>query len=124
MITQRSLKLFHKAAREVPAYADFLKERGLNPQSIVTVQNFKQVPVTIKKNYLQQYPLPDLLWGGGLDKPLIFCATSGSTGEPYYFPRDDKLAWQYSFVVEDFLRRGQVSEKKPALVIVAFGMGI
>jgi len=124
MITKRSLGLFNHAAANVPAYADFLKERKIEPGSIKTTRDFKHVPITSKKNYLQQYPMPELLWRGDLGRPLIFCSTSGSTGMPYYFARDEKLSWQYSWLVEDFLKHGQGTKQKQVLVILAFGMGV
>lgn len=124
MVTKRSLELFQRAARDVPAYADFLKAHGLDPSTIKDVHDFKKVPATSKKNYLEQYSLPELLWDGSMDKPLIFCSTSGSTGVPYYFPRNDRLSWQYSWLIEDYLKRGQRDNKKPVLIIIGFGMGV
>lgn len=124
MVTKRSLRLFHQAANRVPAYGDFLKKDGLEPQDIKTARDYKRVPLTSKKNYLEKYPLPDLMWDGTLNKPLILSATSGSTGVPYYFLRDEKLSWQYSWLIEDFLKRGQTKNKEPVLVIIGFGMGI
>jgi phenylacetate-CoA ligase len=122
--TKRSLLLFHKAAEQIPAYADFLKDRGLNPEQIKTIRDLKKIPTISKKNYLQKYPLQKLVWQDSLDKPLIFCSTSGSTGVPYYFPRDEKLSWQYSWLIEDFLNNGSGVKREPVLVILAFGMGV
>jgi phenylacetate-CoA ligase len=123
MVTQKSLDLFHKASREIRAYAEFLKSNNINPEDIKSAEDYKNIPITSKKTYLQKYPLHDLVWGGDLNKPLIFCATSGSTGAPYYFPRTDELSQQYSKLIENYLmQRG--SENGPTLIIVGFGMGI
>lgn len=124
-MNKRSLALFRQAAQSIPAYNDYLKARNVNPDTIVTSQDWSNVPLTSKKTYLQQYPLKDLLWNGTLEKPLIFCATSGSTGEPFYFPRTDQLSWQYSWLVQKYLSyaSGRAAQG-PVLVIVAFGMGI
>ncbi|MBI2285815.1 phenylacetate--CoA ligase family protein [Candidatus Saccharibacteria bacterium] len=124
MVTKRSLALFHKAANEVPAYADFLSSRGFDPSVIKTSHDFKKVPITSKKNYLQQYPLDRLVWQGNLETPLLMCSTSGSTGVPYYFPRNDRLSWQYSWLIEDYLKQGTKKDHQPTLVIIAFGMGV
>ena len=118
-----SLELFHKAASQVPAYADFLKQHSIKPAEIKTVDDFKSVPLTSKKNYLQKYPLNQLVWGGDIMKPLIFCSTSGSTGLPYYFPRDEELSEQYSVLIEKFLSV-RPANNQPTLVIIAFGMGV
>ena len=58
----RPLKLFHEAARRVPAYKDFLKKNKVNPAKIKTFKDFQFVPPISKKNYLRQYPLEKLVW--------------------------------------------------------------
>ncbi|MBI2444219.1 MAG: phenylacetate--CoA ligase family protein [Candidatus Magasanikbacteria bacterium] len=119
---RRTLELFHRAAEGVPAYRDFLRRHQINHAKIKSWADFQQVPIINKKNYLRHYPLPALCWGGTLKRPLVFTATSGSTGEPVYFPRGEALDWQYSIIVETFLRQSRSGG--PVLVIVGFGMGV
>lgn len=119
-----ALKIFHAAAKRVPAYKDFLKRRAIDPGAIKTWDDFQSVPPTDKKTYLRQYPLEELVWDGTLAKPLVFTATSGSTGEPFYFPRTNELDWQSSIAHEMFFKNGLAEQDSPTLVIVAFGMGI
>ncbi len=120
---KKSLLLFHQAAKEVPAYKDFLKRNNVDPEKIKNWENLKSVPFTSKKNYLRHYPLENLSWGGSLNKPLIFTSTSGSTGEPFYFHRSFELNWQSSIVHELFLLQGQYKKDELILVVVCFGMG-
>jgi phenylacetate-CoA ligase len=54
----------------------------------------------------------------------VFTATSGSTGQPFYFPRGQALDWQSSINHEMFLRTSGLSREKSTLVIVGFGMGV
>ncbi len=119
-----SLELFHRAAQEVPAYQKFLHKHHIDPQTITGWEDFQRVPITSKKDYLQKNSLANLSWGGKLDKPLQFCATSGSTSEPFYFPREDTLAQQYSEILENFVKYSSHGAKGPTLVIIGFGMGI
>lgn len=121
---KHSLELFHKASKKVPAYKDFLKKGGVNPGEIKTWDDFQKVPPMSKKNYLRKYPLEKLCWGGKLDSPMVYTATSGSTGEPFYFLRSKSLDWQYSVLLEEYLERGGVSKKGPTLVVICFGMGL
>jgi phenylacetate-CoA ligase len=123
MITERSLELFHRAVRELPAYRAFLHENGCNPATIRTVEDMALVPLTSKKSYLQPAVRKDLLWPVDWNGPLSFCSTSGSTGEPYYFPRNDKLAWQASFMAEDFLKQSSYGPGR-TLVLMGLGMGV
>ena len=121
---KRSLALFHKAAKEVPAYKHFLKKNRVNPEKIKSWDDFQKVPITNKKKYLKRYPLNELCWGGDLNKPLVFTSTSGSTGTPTYFVRSSDLDWQYSLLAEEFLQNSLRNSKGETLVIICFGMGV
>lgn len=119
---QKALKLFHDAAKRVPAYKDFLKKHGVKHEKIKTFKDFQDVPLTSKTNYLREYPLEALCWNGDLSAPLVFTSTSGSTGAPFYFCRNSELDWQYSIMQEFFFQHK--NSKGPTLVIVCFGMGV
>jgi phenylacetate-CoA ligase len=123
MISDRSLKLFHKMVAEVPAYKAFLNTNGLKPGSVKDMAQFETIPISTKKNYLQASKPHELLWPKSLTSPLWYCATSGSTGEPYYFPRDDELAARGAEFAEAFLKYGSKGQGK-TLVLMAFGMGV
>jgi phenylacetate-CoA ligase len=123
MISKRSVALFQKAVEEIPAYRAFLKEHNFDPASVVTAADMLAVPVSNKKNYLNLHPLQELIWPEDAGQPLLFCSTSGSTGEPYYFPRNETLSWQYSNIIEKFLRESDNPGGK-TLVIIGFGMGV
>lgn len=121
---KKSLDLFHKAAQQVPAYKDFLKKNKVDHTKVKTWGDFQQVPVISKKNYIREYPLEKLCWDGTMNNPMVLTATSGSTGEPSYFLRQEKLDWQYSLSIEQFLSNNPQTTKGPTLVIICFGMGI
>lgn len=123
MISERSLKLFKKAAQELPAYQNFLTAEGCNPSDIKTVDDFAKVPVTSKKTYLKKYAHSDLLWQSDWNGPMSICSTSGSTGEPYYFPRNNSLAEQASYMAEMFLNNSSYGNSR-TLVLMGFGMGV
>lgn len=121
---RRPLALFHDAARRVPAYKDFLRKNRVNPEKIKTWKDFQNVPPISKEIYLKEYPLEKLCWDGTLQKPLVWTSTSGSTGEPFYFPRGEQLSWEYSILADFFLNNSSYSLQEPTLVIIGFGMGV
>ena len=121
---KNSLSLFHKAAVRVPAYKDFLKKHNIKHELITTWDDFILLPVVNKKNYIRKYPLKDLCWDGSIAKPMILTATSGSTGEPSYFLRQETLDWQYSISMERYLKRAINGSNGTTLIIICFGMGI
>ncbi len=125
----RPLRLLHQAAQRVPAYRKHLLGAGIDPASIETFDTFEafqRVPSIDKQTYLKAHSLPDLCWDGTLERPLTFSATSGSSGEPFYFPRSAALARQSSWIHQTFIRHGEHSHghRGPTLVVVGFGMGV
>ncbi len=116
---------FKSAAKHVPAYRSFLKERGVMAKDIKSVADMKKVPPTSKKNYLRSHPWEDLCMPGSLaGTQLVLTATSGSTGEPFYFPRTDVVEEQSYIYHRTFLKNSGLDPQEPTLVIVAFGMGV
>lgn len=116
------LELFHKVAKQVPAYRQFLKRNFIDSSKIKSYSDFEALPYINKKNYFYQYPLLQTTWPGAYTKQgLVMTATSGSTGKPTYFPRDQHLDWQYSVWAEMFLKNGP---RGSTLLVDCFGMGV
>lgn len=120
-----AIDLFQEAASRVPAYKDFLKKNGVSPDRIRTLADLSSVPPIDKKNYLSQYAMADLCWDGTLQgKNLVFTSTSGSTGTPFYFPRDATLDHRSSLLFELYLKGISGGRPRSTLFIVSFGMGV
>jgi phenylacetate-CoA ligase len=120
----RALKLFHEMARRVPAYKDFLRKQKIDPANIKTIADFVKVPAIDKQNYLRSYPLEKLCWDGDFKGPSwVIASTSGSTGEPFYFPREKSQDMQYAGTAELYLRTNFEIHKKSTLYIDAFPLG-
>jgi len=119
-----ALNLFHEAAERVPAYKDFLRKRKIDHKKIKTINDFKKVPTTDKDNYLRKYDRKDLCWDGDFKgKSWVVSATSGSTGDPFYFPRTDIQDAYYALTAELYLRENFKIQDKSTLYIDAFAMG-
>jgi len=120
-----ALKLFHDMAEHVPAYKHFLTQHNINHRSIKTIIDFKKVPTIDKTNYLRRYPLHELCWDGVLAKRhYVISSTSGSTGEPFYFPRTKEQDEQYALMAELYLRANFDIQKHTTLYINAFPLGV
>lgn len=119
------LGLFRAAAVRVPAYRDFLLKHGVAAERIRTLADFAAVPPVSKQNYLTQYSMAEMCWDGRLDdKRVIFTSSSGSTGQPFYFPRDGELDYRSSLIFELALVSMSRGRLPPTLFIVSFGMGV
>lgn len=123
MITKKSVKLFHQAVKEIPAYREFLKQKKFNPRDVRKPEDFQSVPFTSKKDYLVPAKRNNLSSERHLNGPLWLCSTSGSTGEPYYFSRIDELAARGSWFAEDFIKNSSYGKGR-TLVLMGFGMGV
>jgi phenylacetate-CoA ligase len=114
--------LFKKMSTNVPGYKNFLKQNHFPPQGMNQKIRLETAPYIDKGNYFQKYPLNQVLWRESLqNKPLVFTSTSGSTGLPTYFLREESLDWQYSILAEMFINNGR---KGSTLFIDCFGMGV
>jgi len=123
MTSDRVVQLFHRAVHELPAYKAFLLAEGFDPGSVHSPEDFARVPIISKKTYLQVNDRKDLLWPDSQKEPLWFCSTSGSTGEPYYFPRTEAIAARGMKFATDFLTHSSYGQGR-TLVLMAFGMGV
>lgn len=122
--TRDILKLFHRAARDVPAYKAFLKRKGVSISGISKPAHIPLIPPITKDSYLRAFPYKDLFWNGALATPHIMTSTSGSTGEPFYFARSKNVDEQSTLQHERFLLQSSLSKTDSTLAIVCFGMGV
>lgn len=122
---KRLSEVFAVALKDTKAYPLFLKKNHSTWLSGTKNKNLELVPSINKNNYLRAYPWKDLCKHNVLTKePLVMTSTSGSTGEPFYFPRTQTIDMQSSLSHEMFLRHAQISKKESVLVIDCFGMGV
>jgi phenylacetate-CoA ligase len=119
----RAVALFQSVAREVPAYRTFLLDRAIDPSSIKSFDDFRQLPLVSKQNYIGQYPLAELCRGGKLEACDMVAVSSGSTGQPTFWPRSHSdelnIARRFEQVFYDSFR---VDERR-TLAVVCFALG-
>ena len=119
----RAIALFQEAARDVPAYGRFLREHGVDPGEVRSREAFERLPLTTKDGYLKRHPLPDLCRAGTLLSSDTIAASSGSTGDPMFWPRSlaDELAIAPRF--EQVFSDSFASEGRRTLAVVCFPLG-
>lgn len=117
------LELFEHTRMTVPAYAAFLAEHGVDPAQIRSVEDFHRLPLTTKANYHHRYPLPERCRAGDLSSSDMIAASSGSTGEPTFWPRffTDELAVTARF--EQVFRDSFAADTRRTLAVVCFPLG-
>lgn len=118
------LKLYNEASSKVPAYKNFLDSEKIDPRKINSPEDLKLLPITSKKNYLNNYALKDLNWDGRLTHLHLISVSSGSTGEPFFWPRGLGLEFETSLEYELAMKNFFQADKKKTLFIIGYAMGM
>lgn len=118
---KRALELFHWTATTVPAYQDFLKRHQINHEKIQNPDDFKKVPYVDKNNYLRAYPFADLFPERKI--PPMVSVSSGSSGEPFYWPRGEEQETEGGQIHNNIFRHIFGVSGKRTLVVICFSMG-
>lgn len=121
---QTTLKLANYVLKNVPAYKIFLKDKKVGSGTIKNITDFKNLPLTTKKNYLKKYSYTDLFPRKEFFTATTFSATSGSSGEPFYFPRSEENDQEYEYMSRIILRDQFHIDKKKTLGIMGFALGV
>lgn len=121
---RRALHLFHAAAENVPAYKDFLKKHKVQPTLVKSAEDFRSVPMTDKKNYITAYPLSARCWKGDVRLSNIIAVSSGTSGEPTFWPRGGYQEYESGIIHELIYRYLFQINKYKTLLIVGFPMGV
>jgi phenylacetate-CoA ligase len=120
---RRALALFASVAATVPAYRAFLAEHGVDPATVRTVEDFMTLPLLTKDNYLRRHPLAKLCRDGELVGCDMIAVSSGSTGEPTFWPRsvvdEFAVATRFEQVFHDSFDAGH----RTTLAVVCFALG-
>ena len=117
------LALFRRTAVDVPAYAALLRERGIEPTSVSGASDWRRLPLMTKAEYFHCHPLSELCRDGELSACDMVAVSSGSTGEPTFWPRAlaDELAVASRF--EQVFRDSFYADERPTLAVVCFPLG-
>ncbi len=122
--SKKALSLFHEAARRVPAYKDFLKRSHVDHARIRTIADFERVPIANAENYVARYPLAERCWDGTLPGAQLIATSSGTKGEPKFWPRTVRQEFEQALTHEFLYRTYFESDKRTTLLLIGFPMGI
>jgi len=120
---EEAIALFQRTAKSVPAYAAFLREHGVDPAAVRDLESFRRLPLTTRKGYLERFPLAERCRDGEIAGCDMMAVSSGSTGEPTFWPRflSDELAIARRF--EQVFFDSFEADKKRTLAVVCFPLG-
>src|SRR5689334_10917627 len=121
--SREALDLFRAVARDVPAYRSLLAEQNIDPAAIMTAADFARLPLLDKKNYNRRFSLDELVLGGRLTRCDFFAVSSGSTGEPTFWPRAQDDEFPVAVRFEQVFRDAFRAHEKRTLAVVCFALG-
>lgn len=118
-----ALMLFNDVAREVPAYGALLKELDIDPAGIQTKADFARLPLLDKANYIRRFSQDELVMGGDRGRGDFYAVSSGSTGEPTFWPRSAMDEYPVAVRFEQVFRDAFKAHERKTLAVVCFAMG-
>ncbi|WP_245966562.1 phenylacetate--CoA ligase family protein [Sphaerisporangium album] len=120
---ETALALFHDVAATVPAYGSFLRDHGVDPAAVRTVEDFARLPLLDKESYHRRYPLPQLCRHGRLDACDMVAVSSGSSGSPTVWPRSVLDERHVAARFEQVFRDGFRAAGRSTLAVICFALG-
>jgi phenylacetate-CoA ligase len=120
---QSILALFHSVTATVPAYRAFLAEHGVDPAAIAGFADFERLPLTTKETYLRRYLLPELCRKGRLESCDMIAVSSGSTGQPTFWPRFLSDELQIAPRFEQVFHDSFGADTRRTLAVICFALG-
>jgi phenylacetate-CoA ligase len=119
----KALKLLKRASVEIPAYKDFLQKNKININLIKSIKDFNNIPYTTKENYIFQYDIKDRSWNSKINQMHTIASSSGSTGEPVFWPREVEQEIEGAKIHEHLLNEVFDVKNNKTLIINSFGLG-
>lgn len=122
-IEREVLGLFQRAAAQVPAYGEFLRKNAIRPVQVTSLAAFAQLPLQTKIDYMRVYPLAQRCYGGTIGGTEIVAVSSGSTGEPMFWPRTVAHEMDIAYRFEQVLKQQFECDRKTTLAVICFTLG-
>jgi phenylacetate-CoA ligase len=125
----RAWHTFEVAAKNVPAYRAFLKERGVAdklyiPSSTPIAEGFATLPEMDKDSYIKRWSIPERSFGGKLPRRgVVVDESSGSSGQPTSWVRGPEERAATRNLLQVGFDRSSANLKKQPFVLNAFSLG-
>ncbi len=118
-----ALSVYCETQNAIKAYDDFVKSHNIDPSSIKSISDFKNLPLVDKYNYIQKYGFNEVNISQAGDHLYGFALSSGTTDEPTIWPRYFKYEEFLPSVCDNYFSLYWQINKKSTLVINAIALG-
>ncbi len=117
------VEIFNATVKSTPAYRDFLLQKLDSIPNVTTMDDFSQLPLMSKADYIMNHPVPDLCLDGKTDVAHLWLRSSGTSKKPFFWPRrpEDEKGFPQGMrkLFNDYVSK----EAQPTLVIVGLALG-
>lgn len=121
---QKVIDLFHKVYQTSPAYRHFVTSHKVKPSDIQSVADIAKIPIMDKHSYINKYPLQDRLYNGKKITDFYMISTSsGSSGEPTFWVRDQEIDERLGLKKEQLFEESFGLKNKKTLCVVNLALG-
>lgn len=117
------LDIYNEAIARVPAYPRFLTDHLGSIPTIKTMEDFTQLPLTSKANYIMEYPTPDLCIDGLTACAHLWLRSSGTSKKPFFWPRREEDENGFPQAMRMLFQDYVSPEVQPTLIVVGLALG-
>jgi phenylacetate-CoA ligase len=117
------ISVYRTAVQRVPAYRRFLEEKLGRVPEVQSIEDFAALPLTDKLGYVARYRVSEVCLDGTLAGKHVVVRTSGSSGEPLFFPQLPEQERGAGAWLMDDLESLLGIRSEPALAVVCLALG-
>ena len=119
------LPAFRRAAKKMPAYTERLKQKGINPRAIKTLEDFKnRVPIFGKKDFFVNTAIDKLCINGDLSSMKLTLSSSGYSGTYSFGINTEYNQKNIAFSIDTALEYVFKISKKKTFLVNCLPMGV
>ena len=118
------LKTFRRAADNIPAYQAILRESGISPDSVKTIEDFRGLPLLDKHKTFQRCAMHELHVGGKLGPVSWVLTSSGQSGIFSFGLYDPPGAEDYKKRIDEALDAIFQVQNRKSLLLNCLPMGV
>jgi phenylacetate-CoA ligase len=117
------LDIYNEAISRVPAYKRFLTDHLGTLPDIKSMDDFAQLPLTSKADYIMNYSTPDLCMDGSIPCAHLWLRSSGTSKKPFFWPRRAEDEQGFPAAMRKLFHDYVSPDVQPTLIVVGLALG-
>ena len=118
-----AVQIYQEAIQRVPAYRAFLIDRLGHVPSVATMEEFAQLPLMSKADYILAHPTEDLCMDGSPHCAHLWLRSSGTSKKPFFWPRRAEDETGLPQALSRLFQAYTTPQAQPTLIVVGLALG-